>query len=192
MKKNIKFYWKLFLSTFYISAFTFGGGYVIVPLMKKRFVDDYKWIEEEEMLDMIAIAQSSPGPIAVNTSIIVGYRLGGIPGALVTVVGTVTPPLVILSLISLVYELVIDNVMVKCVLRGMQIGVAAVVVDVVITMASQVMKKKKVLPIVIMIFAFVAAFIIKINIVIIILVSGCIGASELLFHKFKKKEEKQP
>lgn len=193
MEKNLKFYWKLFLSTFYISAFTFGGGYVIVPLMKKRFVEDYKWIEEEEMLDMIAIAQSSPGPIAVNTSIIIGYRLGGITGALITVLGTVTPPLVILSLVSLVYGLIIDNFAVKCVLRGMQIGVAAVIVDVVMTMVAQVIRKKKVLPIIIMLLAFVAAFFVHINIVMIILLSGCLGASELLFYKFKKKgvEEKK-
>ena len=191
MERNMKFYWKLFLSTFYISAFTFGGGYVIVPLMKKRFVEDYKWIEEEEMLDMIAIAQSSPGAIAVNTSIIIGYRLGGVLGALITVLGTVTPPLVILSLVSLAYGLIIDNFVVKCVLRGMQIGVAAVVVDVVITMVAQVMEKKMKLPIIIMLVAFEAAFFIHLNIVIIILLSGCVGASELLFHKFKKRGNKK-
>ena len=66
MKKNARFYWKLFLSTFYISAFTFGGGYVIIPLMRKKFVDEFHWIEEQEMLDLTAIAQSSPGAIAVN------------------------------------------------------------------------------------------------------------------------------
>ena len=66
MKKDKGFYWKLFYSTFLLSAFTFGGGYVIVSLMKKQFVDDYKWIDDEEMLDLVAIAQSSPGAIAVN------------------------------------------------------------------------------------------------------------------------------
>ena len=72
--------WKLFSSTFMLSAFTFGGGYVIVTLMKERFVDRYHWIEEEEMLDMTAIAQSAPGPIAVNGAIVVGYKLAKIPG----------------------------------------------------------------------------------------------------------------
>lgn len=61
--------WKLFLSTFYLSAFTFGGGYVIVSLMKKKFVDEYHWIDENEMLDLVAIAQSAPGAVAVNALI---------------------------------------------------------------------------------------------------------------------------
>lgn len=84
---------KLFISTLYLSAFTFGGGYVIVTLMKKKFVDQYHWIDDEEMLDLIAIAQSSPGAIAVNGAIVVGYKLAGIPGVLLCVLATVLPPL---------------------------------------------------------------------------------------------------
>ena len=72
-------------STLYLSAFTFGGGYVIVSLMKKKFVDEYHWIEEDEMLDLIAIAQSAPGAIAVNGAIVVGYKLAGLPGVLLLV-----------------------------------------------------------------------------------------------------------
>ena len=67
--------WKLFLSTFYLSAFTFGGGYVIVTLLKNKFVDELHWIDEKEMLDLVAIAQSSPGAIAINGAIVVGYKL---------------------------------------------------------------------------------------------------------------------
>ena len=88
MKKDAKLYLKLFTSTFYLSAFTFGGGYVIIPLMKKKFADDLHWIEEKEMLDLTAIAQSSPGPIAVNAAILIGYRLAGKLGTLVTIIGT--------------------------------------------------------------------------------------------------------
>ena len=84
-KKNK--YWQLFLSTFKLSACTFGGGFVIIPLMRERFVKELHWIEEEEMLDLTAIAQSSPGSIAINASILVGYHVAGIPGALITVVG---------------------------------------------------------------------------------------------------------
>ena len=69
---------KIFITTLYLSAFTFGGGYVIVSLMKKKFVDEAHWIEQDEMLDLVAIAQSSPGPIAVNGAIAVGYKLCGI------------------------------------------------------------------------------------------------------------------
>ena len=76
---------KLFLSTLYISTFTFGGGFVIITFMKKKFVDEYHWIEEEEMLDLAALAQSSPGAIAVNAAILVGWRMGGFLGMLTAV-----------------------------------------------------------------------------------------------------------
>lgn len=91
---------KIFISTLYLSAFTFGGGYVIVTLMKKKFVDEYHWIEENEMLDLVAIAQSSPGAIAVNGAIVVGYKLAGMTGALTAILATIIPPFAIISLIS--------------------------------------------------------------------------------------------
>ena len=87
VRKKQKVLWKLFLSTLYLSAFTFGGGYVIVTLMKDKFVDKYHWIEENEMLDLIAIAQSAPGAIAVNGAIVVGYKLAGIVGVLTAILG---------------------------------------------------------------------------------------------------------
>ena len=95
---------KLFWSTFGISAFTFGGGYVIIPLMQKTFVGKLKWIENNEMLDLTAIAQSSPGPIAVNAAILVGYKTAGKTGALISTAGAVLPPLIIISIISLFYQ----------------------------------------------------------------------------------------
>lgn len=95
---------KLFFSCLYLSTFTFGGGYVIVTLMKKKFVDDYQWIDEKEMLDLVAIAQSSPGPIAVNGAIVVGYKLAGILGAMTAILGTIIPPFLIISVISAGYH----------------------------------------------------------------------------------------
>ena len=87
----------LFLATLKISAFTFGGGFVIIPLLRRKFVEELKWIDEEEMLDLTAIAQSSPGAVAVNASILVGCRVAGLTGAVVSVLGTVIPPLFIIS-----------------------------------------------------------------------------------------------
>ena len=92
-KHSPKKLWRLFTSTFTLSAFTFGGGYVIIPLMRKKFVEQLHWLEEEEMLDLTAIAQATPGALAVNAAILIGYRVAGIIGALVTVLGTVLPPL---------------------------------------------------------------------------------------------------
>lgn len=82
-KKDWKILWELFKSTFILSASTFGGGFVIVSLMKKKFVEELGWLEEDEMLDITAIAQSSPGPIPINASVILGYRMQGILGSIV-------------------------------------------------------------------------------------------------------------
>ena len=109
---------KLFFSTLYLSAFTFGGGYVIVTLMKQKFVDELHWIEEEEMLDLIAIAQSAPGAIAVNGAIVVGYKLWGLLGALVAIFATIIPPFLIITVISFFYELFRDNFVVSSLLSG--------------------------------------------------------------------------
>lgn len=176
MKNNASLYKTLFKSTFFLSMFTFGGGYVIVPLMEKKFVNELKWITEDEMLDLIALGQSSPGPIAVNTSILVGYRMAGIPGALVTVLGTIIPPLVIMSLLAYVYRAVSTNPIVNNMLLGMQAGVAAIIVNVVYNMASRIIKQKKIIPIIVMILALIAGIILQVNILWLLSISGIIGA----------------
>lgn len=135
-------YRKLFLSTFELSACTFGGGFVIIPLMRKKFVEELGWIEEEEMLDLTAIAQASPGAIAVNASIMLGYHIAGIPGAILAVLGTVLPPLIIISIILMFYQAFRNNVIVSMAMRGMLCGVAAVICDVVINMAKSIFQKK--------------------------------------------------
>jgi len=172
-----KLLWTLFHSTFTLSAFTFGGGYVIVPLMRKMFVDRYHWIEEQEMLDLIAIAQAAPGPMAVNTSILVGYKIAGIPGALITLLGTVLPPLIILTAFSYIYEAIKDNVIIKTLFYGMNIGVAVVILDAVSTLALTLLKQKKVWPILVMIAAFIATYMMEVDIVIIIVCCAVLGVS---------------
>ena len=176
MKKGARFYWNLFFSTFTLSAFTFGGGYVIVPLMQKRFVKELKWIDEDEMLDLVAIGQSAPGPIAINTSILVGYRMAGVPGAFLTVLGTVLPPLITITVISFFYMAFRDNPIIRALFRGMQAGVAAVIADVVINMAAKIIKSKRVLPVVVLLLSFIAASFFDVNIIIILVISGSLGA----------------
>ena len=111
--------WKLFFSMLYISAFTFGGGFVIITFMKRKFVDELGWIDEQEMLDLTALAQSSPGAIAVNAAILVGWRVGGFPGMVTAVVGTVLPPITILSVISFFYAAFRANPIVNMAMAGM-------------------------------------------------------------------------
>lgn len=188
MEKNLHFYWKLFASTFTISAFTFGGGFIIIPLLRKKFVTEYHWIEENEMWDLTAIAQSSPGAIAVNASILIGYRLAGFLGAFITILGSVLPPLILLSVISMGYAAFQNNFAVNCALRGMQAGVAAVIVDVTLEMGSGIIKEKKLLPVIMMFCAFIAAAFFKVNVIFLILICGTIGAAHTLYHIKKKKE----
>lgn len=188
MSESMNLKLKLFLSTFKISAFTFGGGYVIVPLMKKVFVDQYKYIEENEMIDLIAIAQSSPGAIAINASIIIGYRLAGIAGSFITALGAVLPPFIIISVISFFYFALRSNTFVGYLMLGMQAGVSAVIIDVVLNLAYSVLKNKKVIYIALMAAAFIATFFFKVNIIFIILASGMVGAMYSYYTKKSGKE----
>lgn len=183
-KIDLKLLWKLFLSTLYLSAFTFGGGYVIVTLMKSKFVDEYKWITEKEMLNITAIAQSAPGAIAVNAAIVVGFRLAGFIGVLVAVLGTIIPPFIIISLISLFYEVFRQNQMITLLLGGMEAGVAAVVVAVSVEMALGVIKEKDTILTIMMFAAFIANAVFNISVIIIILISVLMGiALHFLFQK---------
>lgn len=166
---------KLFISTLYISAFTFGGGFVIITFMKRKFVDELHWIDEDEMLDLTAMAQSSPGAIAVNAAILVGWRVGGFFGMLTAVLGTVIPPIAIISVISLVYSAFATNPYVALVLKGMQAGVAAVILDVVCNLGLKVIKQKSIVQIAVLAAAFVATFVLNINVIYIILVAAAVG-----------------
>ncbi len=171
-------YRELFFSTFKLSACTFGGGFVIIPLMRKKLVEELGWVEEDEMMDLTAIAQSSPGAIAVNASILVGYHVAGFPGAMLTVLGTVLPPLIIISIISMFYQAFRDNAVVNMAMAGMLCGVAAVICDVVINMAKTIFQKKRLLPVIVMLGSFVAVRFFSVNIIVIILVCGIIGAAD--------------
>ncbi len=171
--------WKLFTSTMLISAFTFGGGYVIVPLMKKKFVDELKWLEEEETLDFVAIAQSSPGAVAVNAAILLGYRIAGFPGAMIAILGTILPPMVILSILSLFYIEFKENPAVNAALNAMRAGVAAVIVNVVFCMGRKILKEKDLVSVFIMVAVFAAVYFFKVNIILVILLCAAIGIARI-------------
>lgn len=189
MKRTAQLYWTLFSSTFFLSAFTFGGGYVIVPLMKKKFSDELKWIEEKEILNLTAIAQSSPGPIAVNAAILIGHRIGGMTGALMGVLGAVLPPLIIITVISSAYAAFRDNAIVSACLKGMQSGVAAVITDVVIGLGGKIVKGKSVYQIALMVCAFAATWFFGVNVALIIVFCGVLSACVTLIKSKKEGED---
>ena len=176
-KKQDKKLWKIFWSTFYLSAFTFGGGYVIVSLMKKKFVDEYHWIEEEEMLDLVAIAQSAPG------AIVIGYKLAGIAGILTAIAGTVIPPFLIISILSAGYQAFRSNQIISLMLEGMQAGVGAVIASVTYDMGAGIVKKKDALSYVLMVGACIASCVFEVNVVYVILICGIVGVLRALIEK---------
>jgi len=165
----------LFKSTFIISAFTVGGGFVLIPLMKAKFVDEYHWMDENESLDLVAIAQSTPGAVAINAAVIMGYRMAGISGLLATLAGTVLPPLITITVISYCYEAFASNPYVRMLLKGMQCGVAAVILDVVLGLVEKQARKKLVLPLLIMTGSFIASYFLDVNIMYIVLVDALAG-----------------
>lgn len=177
---------QLFLSTLYISAFTFGGGFVIVTFMKRKFVDELHWIDEQEMLDLIALAQSSPGAIAVNAAILVGWRVGGFVGMLVAILGTILPPMVVLSVISFFYNEFASNLYVALALKGMQAGVAAVLLDVVCRLGDGVIRERSPAHILLMVAAFAAVAIWNVNVIHIILAAALIGICLELWRRWKE------
>ena len=169
--------WTLFSSMLLISTFTFGGGFVIVSLMKKKFVDELHYLTEEEMLDMTALAQTAPGAIAVNGAILVGRRIAGISGLIVAVLATILPPIVI---ISIMYAAFAENEWVRAVLTGMQSGVAAVICDVTANLGGKVVQSKDWLNLLLMAGAFAASAVFHVNVIVLILVAAAIGVIRAL------------
>lgn len=168
-------YKRLFWSTFIISAFTVGGGFVIIPLLKSKYVDEYGWLKENESLDLVSIAQSAPGVVAANAAIIMGYRLGGFRGTMTALVATVLPPLIVLTLVSYWYGAFSANPYMRMILKGMQCGVTAILLDVVLGLVVKQIRKKLILPLLIMAGTFIASHFFKVNIMEIILADAFIG-----------------
>lgn len=187
MKKDYSKLWTLFRSMFVLSACTFGGGFVIVSLMKKKYVEELQWLEEDEMLDVTAITQSAPGPLPVNASVIIGYRIAGVLGSLTAILGTILPPMIIISVISLFYEQFRTNTYISIALQVMRAGVAAVIFDVVLNLAHNVLTTRRILYISMMIVAFAAACILDVSAMLIIFTCLGIGILDLIVQTYKEK-----
>lgn len=189
MERDYSKLWTLFKSMFVLSACTFGGGFVIVSLMKKKYVEELKWLEEDEMLDVTAITQSAPGPLPVNASVIIGYRIAGVAGSLTAILGTILPPMVIISIISLFYEEFRTNPYVATALQVMRAGVAAVIFDVVLNLAGNVVKTGRILYMTMMAVAFVATYLFDVSAMMIIFICLGIGLADLFLVLKKNKAE---
>lgn len=127
MKDGLRLYGQMFMTFFKIGAFTLGGGYAMIPLVRDEVVDRRKWIEEEEFLNMLALAQSAPGVMAVNTAVFIGYRMRGLRGVLCTVAGSVLPSFVIILLIAAVFTRFREYAAVEAVFKGIRPAVVALI-----------------------------------------------------------------
>ncbi|HIZ85634.1 MAG TPA: chromate transporter [Candidatus Coprenecus stercoravium] len=128
-------YWKLFCIFAKIGAFTFGGGVAMIPLIEREVVHKNKWVSDEDFLDMISIAQSAPGLIAVNVAIFIGHKIAGIKGSIVATVGSVLPPFIIILLVAAVFTTFKDNPTVQAVFKGIRPAVVALIAAPVFRMA---------------------------------------------------------
>ncbi|WP_103105924.1 chromate transporter [Brevibacillus reuszeri] len=179
--------WLLGINLF-ISTFTFGGGYVVVPMIRKYFISSKKLFSEDELVDMAAIAQSSPGAIAINLSTLAGFRVAGRIGAVISCIAAVIPSLVILVLISKFYISFAANPLISAVLKGMQAGVAALIINFVVDMCSMMIKERSLLLTLIIPTAFLANFLFEINVAIILAVSCFICIARVWLTKGDRNE----
>ncbi len=120
-------YWELFLVFFRIGAFTFGGGYAMLPLIQNAVVDKKKWLSDKEFIDMLAIAQSLPGPIALNTAIFVGNKHKGVKGSIYTSLGIILPSFITILLVVIVFTQFRENSSVEAVFKGIRPAVVALI-----------------------------------------------------------------
>lgn len=174
MKKHHS-YRTLFTSMLFISAFTFGGGAVIIPLMRKKMVQELHWLSEEEMLDMVAIAQSSPGAVSVNVAAQIGYRTAGAAGLILAVLATVLPPFGWIVLVSLFYDSFRASPVVDAILRSMQPAVAAVILCAAMDMFRSIRKNMN-LSGWLLFAAAIGLGLYGVNVIVILLGGGIIGA----------------
>lgn len=170
---NLKEILLMFWAFFKIGAFTLGGGFAMIPLMKVEMVDKQKWIGEEEFLDVIAITQSVPGAVAINASMSIGYRVAGLLGAVIATLGTILPSFIIILCIALFYSGMKSNKIVKKVFKGIYPTIVVLILSAALNLKKAAVKDVKSMFIVVV--SIIALLVFKIHPIIVIIVSGILG-----------------
>ncbi len=176
----MKKYLQLFLTMLKIGAFTFGGGYAMIAVLENEFVSEKKWIKKDEFLDMVAISESTPGPVAVNSATYLGYKIGGIWGSVIATLGVVLPSFSIIFLISLFFDRFLELSFVGYAFKGIQVCVVYLILSAGIKLFKDI--KKSAFNIFIIIFVTTAmialsVFAVKFSSVFFIIICGCIGVA---------------
>ena len=188
MKEKLKKVFQLFITFIKIGAFTFGGGYAMVPLIQRETVEKKKWINDDDILEIVAIAGSTPGPIAVNSATFVGYKTAGVLGAAAATIGVVLPSFTIIYFISFVIDKFENNTAVKYAFSGVRAGVLALIIKALWTMSKK--SAKNIISFIITAFAFIFAAL-NINVIYIILACAVTGivSSLIMSGREKKKND---
>jgi len=184
--KKLKLLLEVFWVFFKIGAFTFGGGYAMIPLISRETVENKKWISDQDILDIVAIAESTPGPIAINSATFVGYKVAGVLGSVFATLGTVIPSFMIILIISFVLEEFESLTVVKYAFEGIRAGVLALVCKALWTMYKKC--QKNLISYVLMALAFILAAIVKLNVLYCIIICGVIGLVSSIIARRRMKE----
>ena len=163
----------LFLTFFKIGLFTFGGGYAMIPFIHQYAVEKYKWITDDEFLDIIAIAESTPGPIAINSATYIGHKVKGVKGSAMATLGVVLPSIIIIVLIAAFFMQYKDNQWVEYAFKGIRVGVAILVLNAAIRMYKKL--EKNILSYILIIIGFSMILFEILPVILVIAIGGVIG-----------------
>lgn len=185
--------WDLFLTFFKIGLFTFGGGYAMISLIDDECVVKKNWITADELMEVTIVAESTPGPIAINCATFVGYRQAGVLGAIISTIGVVLPSFIIIYAISLFFDNILENKIVANAFKGIKVAVSLLVFTAALRMLKIIPRKK--LPIIIMVVTFAAmiaisVFSINFSSIYLILIAGLVGYISFAVSRFRKEDKK--
>ena len=190
--RKIKGYLSLFLTMLKIGLFTFGGGYAMIALLENEFVEKKKWLEKDEFLDVAAIAESTPGPIAINAATYIGYKNSGVIGSMIATLGICIPSFVIIYAISLFFDAFLSLTLVAYAFKGIQICVVYLILTAGLKMLKQ-MKKTTfnmiIISITLICMIVFSLFAVKFSTIFYILISGACGVAVYLLGKIRKEEK---
>lgn len=182
MKENkFKTCLMLFLTFFKIGALTFGGGLAMIPFMERETHEKHKWIDKEDLLDIVTISESTPGPIAINAATFIGYKTAGVIGSVCATLGVVLPSFLIILLLSFCLNYIVEFKPVKYALWGIRAGVLALIAKSFWTLFKQV--KKNLFAYIMMVLAFVAVAVFKLDVIIIVVSAAVLGIAAYFISK---------
>jgi len=190
--RKIKGYLSLFLTMLKIGLFTFGGGYAMIALLENEFVEKKKWLEKDEFLDVTAIAESTPGPIAINAATYMGYKNAGIIGSIIATLGICIPSFVIIYAISLFFDAFLSLTLVEYAFKGIQICVVYLILTAGLKMLKQMKKtvfNMIIISITLICMVVFSLFAVKFSTIFYILISGICGVVVYLLGKIRKEKK---